>query len=69
MRSDAWLRYASLLGLPTLLAFWRQEFIAFAPFLALGGLRSERRWLRILSRVGLVGFLATGMVVVRLLRL
>jgi hypothetical protein len=32
------------------------DFIAFAPFLAFSGFRSENRWLRLVSRVGLVGF-------------
>ncbi len=61
------LQYLSLPGVLAVAGFWRREFIAFAPFTAFGGLDSERRWVRVISYVGLIGFVESFRILVGLL--
>jgi len=60
--------YLSFVGLLSLIGFFDQRFVGFAPFLGFATLRHENRWLRLISRISLVGFVGSIVTVVKLLR-
>jgi hypothetical protein len=59
--------YLSFVGLLSLAGFFDQRYVGFAPFLAFATIRDENRWLRLVSRVSLVGFVGSIVIVVKLL--
>jgi hypothetical protein len=61
------LQYLSLPGILAIGGFWKMEFIAFAPFTAFGGLDNEQRWVRVISYIGLIGFIGSFRILVGLL--